>query len=311
MNTSANLAAGRLQLILAAALFSTGGLAIKAISMNHWQVACLRSAFAAATILLLLPEARTRWKAAVWGPALAYAAMLILFVTSTKLTTSANAIYLQATAPLYLVFLGPLLLKEPTRREDWWTLLVLGAGMSLFFLGEPVAQSTAPQPALGNLLAAASGFTWALVLVSLRAWGRRDPAGNLGMQVVVLGNLLVTALCAPFALPLDAATSAGAATSPGAATLWDTAALLDWTLLAYLGIFQIALAYLAMTRGMRQVPALEASMILLLEPVLNPIWTWLALGEQPGSYAVVGGVLILLGTLARFYFSSRRAALPV
>ncbi len=281
---------GRIQLILAAALFSTGGLAIKAIALNNWQVAGVRSAFAAAIVALLLPEARPRWRPSLFGPAFAYAAMLILFVSSTKLTTAANAIFLQATAPLYLVFLGPLLLKEPTRREDWLTLFILGAGMSLFFLGEPAAQSTAPQPVLGNILAAGSGFTWALVLVSLRWLGRRDPTGNQGMQVVVAGNILVALLCAPLAWPLPMAS-------------W-----VDWTLLAYLGVFQIGLAYFAMTRGIRQVPALEASMILLLEPVLNPIWTWLVLGERAAPLSILGGVLILAGTLARFHWASRRIA---
>ncbi|MCW5964946.1 MAG: EamA family transporter [Bryobacterales bacterium] len=281
---------GRAQLILAAALFSTGGLAIKVIALNNWQIACLRSAIAAAAMAVLLPEARRHWKLSLAGPALAYAVMLILFVSSTKLTTAANAIFLQATAPLYLVFLGPLLLKEPTRREDWLTLLVLGAGVSLFFLGEPVLQSTAPQPLLGNILAAASGFTWALVLISLRARGRSDPGGNQGMQVVVAGNLLAAGLCLPFAWPL-----------PGVSAV-------DWSLLVYLGVFQIGIGYLAMTRGIRQVKALEASMILLLEPVLNPIWTWLQLGERPGALALIGGALILSGTLARFYWASRRLA---
>jgi len=277
--------------MLAAALFSTGGLAIKAIALSNWQIACLRSAIAAILVAILLPEARRHWRWTLAGPALAYALMLILFVSSTKLTTAANAIFLQSTAPLYLVFLGPLLLKEPTRRADWITLLVLGAGMSLFFLGEPAPQSTAPRPLLGNILAAASGFTWALVLLSLRAWGRRAPAGNQGMQVVVAGNLLAAVLCLPFAWPVAGATAA------------------DWALLGYLGVFQIGLAYLAMTRGIRQVSALEASMILLLEPVLNPLWTWMALGEQPGRLAMLGGALILGGTLARFYRESRGASL--
>lgn len=287
MLTGNHWSAGRTQLLLAAALFSTGGLAIKSIALNSWQIASARSAIAALVIAVLLPEARRNWRPALVGPAFAYAGMLVLFVASTKLTTAANAIFLQATAPLYLVFLGPLLLKEPTRREDWLTLIVLGAGMSLFFLGEPVVQSTAPQPTLGNLLAAGSGFGWALVLVSLRAWGRRDPGGNQGMQVVVAGNLLVAVLCVPFAWPFPAATVS------------------DWSLLVYLGIFQISLAYLLMTRGIRGVPALEASMILLLEPVLNPVWTWLVLGEQPGWLAVLGGCLILGGTLARFQLGGR------
>ncbi len=269
-------------MLAAAALFSTGGLVIKAITLNGWQVACLRSVVAAAVIALLLPESRRNWQWKLLGPAVSYAAMLILFVTSTKLTTAANAIFLQATAPLYLVFLGPWLLKERTRREDWLTLLVMGVGMSLFFLAEPTAQSTAPQPLLGNMLAAASGLAWALVLLSLRAWGRRDPAANHGMQVVVSGNFLAAALCAPFAFPVS------------------TIPATDVALLGYLGVFQIGLAYLMMTKGMRQVPALEASMILLVEPVLNPIWTWMFLGENPGILAILGGALILAGTALRF-----------
>jgi len=283
---------GRWELLAAAALFSTGGLVVKSITLNGWQVACLRSIIAAVVIALVLPESRRNWTPKLFVAALAYAAMLILFVTSTKLTTSANAIFLQSTAPLYLVFLGPWLLKEPTRRQDWYTLLVVGIGMSFFFLGDQSAQATAPNPGLGNLLGIASGFTWALVLLSLRAWGRKDPNGNRGMQVVVAGNLTAAILCLPFAYPFTGAT------------------LADGGLLLFLGIFQVGLAYLMMSKGMRQVPALEASMILLIEPVLNPIWTWAILRETPGWLATVGGALILLGTALRFGKSTQPTPVP-
>jgi DME family drug/metabolite transporter len=273
---------GKAHLLAAALLFSTGGLVIKSIALTGWQVACLRAVIAGVVVAMLLPESRRNWQLRLIGPAISYAAMLILFVISTKLTTAANAIFLQATAPLYLVFLGPSLLKERTRREDWLTLLVMGAGMTLFFLGEPSAQATAPRPVLGNFLAAAGGLAWALVLLSLRVWGRKHPTQNHGMQVVLAGNLLAAVLCAPFIFPLESATP------------------MDLGLVGYLGVFQVALAYLMMTKGMRQVPALEASMILLVEPVLNPVWTWLVLGENPGWLAILGGALILSGTALRF-----------
>lgn len=279
-----------MQLALAAMLFSTGGLAIKAITLSSWQIASFRSAIAALVLALVLPEARCNWRPALVGPAFAYAAMLILFVSATKLTTAANAIFLQSSAPLYLVILGPLVLKEPVRRADWMTLVVLGFGMTLFFLGEPVAQASAPQPLLGNVLAAISGLAWALVLLSLRVWGRRDPEGNLGMQVVVAGNLLAALLCLPMALPVAGSVA------------------VDWVLLNYLGTVQIGLAYVLMTRGIRRVTALEASMIILLEPVFNPIWTWAVLGEQPGWLAILGGCFILGGTLFRFPLRPRRLA---
>jgi DME family drug/metabolite transporter len=259
---------GKAHLLAAALLFSTGGLVIKSIALTGWQVACLRAVIAGVVVAMLLPESRRNWQLRLIGPAISYAAMLILFVISTKLTTAANAIFLQATAPLYLVF--------------WLTLLVMGAGMTLFFLGEPSAQATAPRPVLGNFLAAAGGLAWALVLLSLRVWGRKHPTQNHGMQVVLAGNLLAAVLCAPFIFPLERATP------------------MDLGLVGYLGVFQVALAYLMMTKGMRQVPALEASMILLVEPVLNPVWTWLVLGENPGWLAILGGALILSGTALRF-----------
>ena len=107
----------RYGVLAAALLFSTGGAAIKACSLTGWQVAGFRSGVAAVALWLLVPGARRQWN---WRTLLAgifYAATLILFVTANKLTTSANAIFLQSTAPLYLLLLGPLVLREPVRRE--------------------------------------------------------------------------------------------------------------------------------------------------------------------------------------------------
>lgn len=145
----------RLKLLLAALLFSTGGAAIKATQLSGWQVAGFRSGVAVIAVLLLAPEARRTWLRSWRGAlvAVAYAATLTLYVTANKLTTSANTIFLQSTAPLYLLLLGPWLLKEPIRRSDLAVMAAVGAGMVCFFIGREPPIRTAPDPATGNVLA--------------------------------------------------------------------------------------------------------------------------------------------------------------
>ena len=272
----------RLQVLAAAALFSTGGAAIKAAGqMNGWQVASFRSGVAALALVLLLPECRRGWKRATWLVGLGYAATLILFVQATKLTTAANAIFLQSTAPLYLILLGPWVLKEPLRGRDLGFLAALAAGLSLFFVGVESPQATAPDPVRGNLLGVTSGVAWALTVTGLRWLGRESTSGPTGNPIaaVAVGNAIACAFCLPWALPA----SGGAA---------------DWFVVVYLGVFQIGLAYVFMTRGLRHVRAIEAALLLSLEPVLNPVWAWTVHGERPSSWAIAGGAVIVVATVA-------------
>ena len=264
-----------LMLVATALLFSTGGAAIKATSLNAAQVVAWRSGVAAAVLCLLLPEARRRWNARTLVVALAYAATLGLFVHANKLTTSANAVFLQATAPLYLLLIGPLLLKEKLRRLDAWMGLLVAAGMLLFLLGRNAPQATAPDPATGNVMALASGLTWALTLAGMRRLARSS--GGSALPVVVLGNLIALLLSLPGALPM-------------AMPAWK-----DLAVVAYLGCFQIGLAYWLLTRAIKRVPVFEASLILLLEPVSNPIWSWLIHGERMDAWALAGAASVLAG----------------
>jgi len=280
--------ASRLRVAAAAALFSTGGAAIKACSLTGWQVACLRSGIAALALLLLLPAARRGWSWRVPVIGAAYAATLILFVTANKLTTSASAIFMQSTSPLYILLLGPWLLREPVRRRDLLFLAAVGAGVVLFFAGAEPAQETAPDPFRGNIAALMSGATYALTVVGLR-WAARDQTGS-AEAVVLAGNIIAFLACLPAALPLSGVT------------------LLDWAVLGYLGVFQIGLAYVLLTAGMRHVTALEASLLLLVEPVLNPIWAWLVQGEQPGLWTLMAGAIIILATAIRTIAAERGAA---
>jgi drug/metabolite transporter (DMT)-like permease len=274
-------------LLLGAALFSTGGAAIKATAYDGFQVACLRSGIAALVLWLAVPEARKGYGPRTLLVALAFGATLVLFVLATKSTAAVNAILLQSAAPLYLLLLAPLVLRERVTARDLGFLAAVALGLLICMLDLPAATAKAPHPALGNTLGAASGLTWALTLLGLR-WAGSARGGGNNVACVVAGNALACLLCLPFALPF-AAPSGG-----------DALALL------WLGVFQIGAAYLCVTAGLRRVPAFEASLLLLAEPVLNPVWAWLVHGERPGPFALVGGVLIL-GASAASAWSARRA----
>jgi drug/metabolite transporter (DMT)-like permease len=271
----------------AALLFSTGGAAIKATTINGWQTAGLRSLVAALALVALAPEARRGWNWRVWPVGLAYALTLVSFVHSTKLTTSANAIFLQSTAPAYLLLIGPLFLKERVGRRDLIFTAALVAGMALLFTGVDNPLATAPDPARGNMHALISGVAYALTLAGLR-W----QAGGSALATVVCGNVLAFAISMPNALPIVSFTAA------------------DGAVLVYLGFIQIGLAYWLLTHGMKRVTAFEASTLLLLEPVFNPIITWLIHGERPGERALAGGAVILASTFVKLWFDRRQSLQP-
>jgi drug/metabolite transporter, DME family len=276
----------RLAAVTAALLFSTGGAAIKMTEFSGTQIAALRSGVAALTLGLWLRR-RVTWSADVLVAAAVYAVMLTLFVDATKLTTAANAIFLQSTAPLYLLLLAPLVLGERVRRADLWFGSVVGAGLICCFAGRPAPSLTAPDPVLGNVLGAAAGMAWAFTLLALRRTGRRDGSGDATISAVVIGNALACVVGLPFALPLPAAS------------------LPAWTTIAYLGVFQIGVAYVCLTAAVRRLPALEVSLLILLEPVLNPVWTWLVRGEEPGGWVIAGGSLIIGATALKFASESQ------
>jgi drug/metabolite transporter (DMT)-like permease len=282
--------APRLQILVAALLFSTGGAVIKAVSLSGWQTAAARSCIAALALAAIMPSWRRGWTRRTLLVGCAYAATMVLFVLGNRLTTTANIIFLQATAPLYLLFIGPLLLHEPIRRREIGVAVLLAAGMVLFFIGFEDPLPTAPDPGLGNLLGAFAGLSWALTLAGLRWLGRSasapgvDPAGS----AVVAGNAMAGLVCLPLAFPFAATTA------------------LDWGLAVYLGLFQIGLAYVCMTRGVRRVGAFETSLLLILEPVAGVFWSWVVHGERPTGPALAGCTVILLATIGNAFAARNR-----
>ncbi len=270
----------RLHLVLAAVCFSTAGAAIKWCSFGAAQVAAFRALVAMLAILLLIPAAREGWSWRVAVVGLAYAAAGVLFVFANKLTTAANTVFLQATNPLFVVAFAPWLLRERIRAADLALMGVLGVGLAMLFVGGGHAFATAPHPAAGNLLAAGSAVAWALTVTGYRWLARGRGGAHHGpvASAAACGNLMVFLVTLPWALPL----AAGRA--------------VDWIVVVSLGVFQLGLAYVFLARAITRVPALEASLFLLVEPVLSPVWAWLVQGETPGPLAVGGGAVILLAT---------------
>jgi drug/metabolite transporter (DMT)-like permease len=275
-----------LQLLAGALLFSTGGIAIKLSSLTGWQVAGLRAAAGALVIVACLPAARRGWSVRTCLIGVPYAATFILFVLANKETTAANAIFLQDTAPIYLLLLSPLLLREAIQRWDVVLLAALCAGAWLLFAGTPEPLVTAPRPQLGNALALSAAGTWALSLLGLRwiavrsATTREEP-----LTIVVAGCVLAFAAASIAHLP--------DAIYPVAD--WRAG---DWLIIGYLGTFQVGLAYVFVTRAMRVLTALEASLLLLAEPVFTPIWAYLVLAESPTPLALLGGGIIIAAVAA-------------
>ena len=193
---------------------------------------------------------------------------------STKLTTAANAIFLQYTAPVYVLLLEPVFYKEKFRGRDFITVALCVGGMSLFFVGK-----LRPQDVSGNLLALASGVCFALFVLLMRHSKARDV--NRASSAIY-GNLIAVAICTPWFL--------GAAKRGISAT--------DFACIAYLGTVQIGFAYLLFTLAMaRGVRSLDAGIIGYIEPVLNPVWVFLFIGERPSGWAIVGGSIIVASVI--------------
>jgi drug/metabolite transporter (DMT)-like permease len=276
---------GALLVALAALLWSSSGLFIKVLPLGVLQIAFARSLVAALTIAAVVKlrggRPFPRPNALTMGCAVAYAGLLIFFVAATKLTTAANAIFLQFSAPIYLVFLEPWVTGRALQRRDLVAVgLCLGA-MGLFFVGRLGVGTLS-----GNLLGMVSGLCLALFSLTLKLQRERRPQAD-PITAIILGNLLVAALCAPLALT-------------GFKPTWTQAGIL-----LYLGVFQIGFAYLLFNAGMRHLSATAAVVTGTLEAVLNPVWVFLGIGERPSAWALLGGLLIL-GTIGWYTLAPGR-----
>jgi drug/metabolite transporter (DMT)-like permease len=252
-------------ILITAVLWSTGGVFIKLISLNAMQLSFFRSVFAALVFAILFRKQVFHANVMTFINAMFYAAVLILFVIATKTTTAANAIFLQYTAPIYVLIFEPLINKTRYEKINVITIIVCFAGMLLFFTGE-----LTPGRVEGNIFGLLSGLAFAAFLI-----GMRKNKHEHQFSGIFYGNIFVALLTVPFLFDIQILTCN------------------DFWMVAFLGIFQIGVAYAIFSYGLKRVYAIEASLMSMIEPVLNPVWVFIGYGEIPSVGAVIGGVIII------------------
>jgi len=273
---------GILYVVLAALLWSTGGIGIKGIADSALKVTFYRSVFAAIALLLLFGRrvwGVRRWQstAAFAAAIFSYGACLTAFVIATKWTTAANAIFLQYAGVIWVLLFSPLVVREPLRARDVTAVALAFGGMALFFVGRFEARGMA-----GNAMALLSSVFFAALILSLRK--EHDAA----QSAITWGNVFIAIATLPFVAHDLALTPRSFGT------------------LLFLGLFQIAIAYVFFVKGLRYVTATQASLTGMIEPVANPIWVLLFLGERPSIWALAGGAIVL-ATVAWHTVASERA----
>ncbi len=267
---------------VAALLWSTGGLFIKLTALNAFELTFWRSLLAALTVIVATRREGFGFNRITTVAEILYAALLLLFVFATKLTTAANAIFLQYTAPVYVLLLEPVLYKERFRLRDLAVVVACIAGMSLFFVGK-----LRPEDVSGNFTALASGLCFAFYVLLLR-----NPQSRLVNRAssVIYGNLLLVLITAPSGIAATRSMS-----------------LRDAAIVLYLGVVQIGLAYTLFTYGMaRGARSLDAGIVGYIEPVLNPLWVFIFIGERPSTWALMGGLTIIFAVTCHTIYNARK-----
>jgi DME family drug/metabolite transporter len=285
---------GSLLILIAALFWSTGGYFIKSVSLDAFGISLWRSSLAAITLFIFyrinFSKRKTNTVANPWfslrtfSTAIVYAALLILFVMATKLTTSANAIFLQFTAPIYVLFFEPFISKTKIKFADIVAVLITISAMGLFFVGKFDTSSV-----MGNILALTSGVCFAAYTLLLK---HEKTSEAMRWQSVIIGHLIIVAIMLLLFL-----------TGNAIAIPQDSA---EVGKLLWLGIMQIGLPYALFTKGIHHVRALDALLISMAEPVLNPIWVYFGVHEEPTEYAIIGGAIILAVVLIRAFREGRK-----
>ena len=262
---------GLLFVFIAAFLWSSGGLLIKLITLSPMQISFFRCTIAATTFAIIFRKRILQFNRLTFLNSVFYACVLISFVISTKLTTAANAIFLQATAPIYVLIFEPLINKTHYERINVVTITICFLGMILFFVGE-----IEPGHLEGNLVALFSGISFAAFFL-----GMKKNDHKFQQSSIFIGNVLVAIVCIPFLFSLQVLTLSN---------LW---------MVLFLGVFQIAIAYAFFTSGLKRIIAVEASIISMIEPVFNPVWVFFGYGETPAITAIIGGSIIIVAIVVR------------
>jgi drug/metabolite transporter (DMT)-like permease len=253
-----------------ALLWSFGGLLVKLVSLNPMAIAGIRSVIAALLLVAFIGKPKFTWSFPQIGGALMYVLNVLLFVSATKITTAANAILLQYTAPVYIAIFGSWILKEKIKPSDIIIIISVMGGMTLFFMDKFSSGQF-----LGNLLALLNGVIFAFVFIFMKMQKNEST-----LETILLGNIVLAIVGIPFYFEKvpDIKSIEG---------------------LLMLGIFQLGLSFILYSIAIKRITALEAVLISCIEPILNPVWVFLVLGEFPGTWALAGGLIVFVTVTLR------------
>ena len=273
---------GILAALLASTLWSTGGLFVKLIDWNPVAIAGMRSFSAALVLFAYIRKPKfTKSKAQILGT-ITYALTVLSFIIANKLTTAANAILLQYTSPIFVAILGVWILKEKIHWYDIVPIFTVSLGMGLFFISDVSTGNI-----IGNLLAIFCGFTLACTTIALKF--EKDGSG---LEIPLFGNILTFLISIPFIL-LD---------------LQDKSSLMT---VSIMGIIQLGVPFIFYGYAMKRLTALEAILLTVMEPLLNPIWVFIFSGEKPGIFTVIGGVIVITSVILRSIYISNKIKIQV
>lgn len=266
-------------LIIASILWSIGGLFIKLVDWNPMAIAGARSGIAVIVMIFYIKKplrSISLGKIKLLG-ACTYASLLIFFVIANKLTTSANAILLQFTAPVWVALFSKWFLKKETKKSDWLSIIAVMFGMTLFFIGDLGSGNI-----LGNFIAVLSGISMAGVVIFLKLQDKGSP-----VEMTLIGNVITFIIGFPFFF----------------LSVPDLKSVLA---LLILGVFQLGISYILYTIAVKYVSPIEAILIPILEPLLNPVWVFLITGESIGAYGLCGGTIVISAIIIRGLYQQKR-----
>lgn len=276
---------GALALAATAFFWSLAGLLIKLVDWNPFAIACGRSLVAALFLLVWMRKPKLTFSGPQIGAAIASSATMLLFIYANKATTAANAILLQYGSPIYTAILGAIFLREKPKLEHWLAFVAVAGGMALFFMGNLGGGSIR-----GNIAAILAGVTFSAYFVFMRMQKDGSP-----LESNLLAHLLTATIGFVIALFMPAPRIAGVSIAA----------------IVALGVFQIGMAAVLLSWGIKRVSAIQGSIIAGLEPVFNPLWVFLALGEKPSPNSLAGGAIILLAVILSSIVTARRAMRPL
>ncbi|QOR36680.1 DMT family transporter [Clostridium sp. 'deep sea'] len=271
-----------IMLIIAAVLWSTGGILIKNINQNAFVIAGTRSGIAACVIFIYLHKQKIKTyptKNNLVG-ALLYMLMVVLYVIANKLTSAANAILLQFSAPIWVAILAKYFLNEDIKKQDLVAIILVISGLTIFFI-----ENLSFTQVLGNSLAVLSGVALASVVICFKLTG-----SDSAITTTFLGNSLTFITC--FIFVIKANFSYG-----------------DIINLMVLGIFQLGISYVVYSIAVQHVTAVEAILITVIEPILNPIWVFIFSGEKLTLNALMGGTIVVLTIVVRAIYNTKKSNL--